>query len=133
MWQKQAKRKKEREESGQRKRMEMIRQAEDEQLARKTCFDEAVQNTDSKMFCDSDFNLPSGTRASEITKAHARSSAITRSMAALKMESTRKQGIGKIFHRFLYAAAESILMRELFGVLPSVWLTIKLVARMSLV
>ena len=44
MWQKQTKRKKEREEFGQRKRMEMVRQAEDEQLAGKTCCDEAMQN-----------------------------------------------------------------------------------------
>ena len=86
------KRKKEREESGQSKWMEMARQAENKQLARKTFYDEAVQNTDIKMFCDSDFNLSSGTRATKITIAHGRSLATTRSMAASKMESTLETG-----------------------------------------
>ena len=97
MWLKQTKRKKEREESGQRKRMEAVKQAEDEQLARKTCYDEPVQNTDSEMFCDSDFNLPNGTRATKITKAHAKSLATTRSMAASKMKSTLETGQWKDF------------------------------------
>ena len=44
------------------------------------------------MFSDSDFNLVSGARATKIKKAHARSSATTRSMAASKMESTPKTG-----------------------------------------
>ena len=83
VWQKQTKRKKESEESYQRKRMKMVRQAENEQLARKTCYDKAVQNTDNEMFCNFDFNLLSGTRAIEITKTHVRSFAATHSMEAV--------------------------------------------------
>ena len=44
-----------------------------------------------------------------------------------------KQCSGKIFHRGLNAAEESIFLRELLGVPFCAWLTIKLVARMSLV
>ena len=69
--------------------MEMVGQAEYEQLAKKICYDEAVQNTDSGMFLRFlRFYLPSGARVTNITKARARSSATTRSVAASKMEST---------------------------------------------
>ena len=70
----------------------MIRLVEEKQLAKRNCFDKAVENTGSEMFNDFDFSLPSDTCATKITKAQARSSDTIRWMVASKMESTVETG-----------------------------------------
>lgn len=87
LWQKQIKRKKEREELGQRKQMKMMKQAKDEQLTRKTNIDEALQNVNLEVFRDSDYNLPSASGITKNTKTPQTSSATTRARAASTIES----------------------------------------------
>ena len=112
---------------------EMVWQAEEEKLAKKSCYHEAVPNIDSEMFSDSDFDLLSDNRATKITKAQPKSSVTTLSIVASEMEIALETEQLENFRRFQYALIKSVLMKKLFGVLSCAWLIIKLVARMSLI